>query len=124
MISWKARNFLNICLVTAFLLSGISPACAWVGGQSRSLIEICTIDGLKTIEVSPNQQAPDQQSHEKRPDCLFCFALAKVKTTGPATAITVPAAERLTWGISAIDSTPLMNRTQTSFEARGPPKIS
>ncbi len=86
----KAKRFtvLNAFFIFAFLLAGISPACAFKSGQSGYL-QICASDGsLKTIAVpermdiyalyevlsqgknKPSKQIPDYVTKQK---CGFCF---------------------------------------------------
>ena len=121
-----ARHFLYLCLIAAFLLSGISPVCQWVSGKV-SLIEICSTDGLKTIavplEISPGN--PQQQNHDKKPDCLFCFALAKVKTTGPVATITFDRQDSSVFFAALPAGIPLFtSQFPLNFGPRGPPVIS
>lgn len=71
------RNALHVFLALAFILSGISPACAFISGKSSIEIEICTADGLKTVTLPGDAPA---ESHEKKNDCAFCFAQTHLKT--------------------------------------------
>jgi hypothetical protein len=75
------RNALHVFLALAFILSGISPACAFISGKSSIEIEICTNDGIKTVTLPVDAPAEDYNpGHEKKNDCAFCFAQTHLKT--------------------------------------------
>lgn len=70
------RFYIQILGLAALVLSGISPACAFVSGKI-SLIEICTADGdIKTI---PAEGETPASHHDAKPDCAFCFAQSHFK---------------------------------------------
>jgi len=67
---------LHVFFLLAFVTTGISPACAFVSGQSQ-VIEICTADGLLQIidlAESQNEQQKRPAHSQKTQDCGFCFA--------------------------------------------------
>ncbi len=75
------RNALHVFLALAFILSGISPACAFISGKSPSLeIEICTAEGLKTITLPGDAPAEHDDHARKKNDCAFCFAQTHLKS--------------------------------------------
>ncbi len=78
-----AKGYIHIFLVISFILSGISPACAFISG--KNYIEICAADGsLKKIEVSDDFNPLSAQDKEnskqstphdsKKYNCNFCFS--------------------------------------------------
>src|SRR5262245_42652768 len=73
------RNILHIFLILAFVLSGISPACAFISGKSSLEIEICTAEGLKKVSL-PGDQPAEEHEHKKKDDCGFCFAQSHLKS--------------------------------------------
>lgn len=81
---------LQIAIILAFVVNGISPACAFVGG--KGMLEICASDGtIQTIEV-PEEYLPfmpDQPKPEKvqKDDCPFCFASVNVPALSEETAL-------------------------------------
>lgn len=76
------KKYIHCLVILAFLTVGISPACKFISGQ-MSDIEICTPDGLKTIQVAqdqtPEPAKPDHENHKKQDDCAFCFAQSHLK---------------------------------------------
>jgi hypothetical protein len=79
------RRYVHVLVILAVILSGISPACAFVSGKSSSIIEICTADGMKTVKV-PGEQSPEQKP-AKTIDCGFCFAQTHLKSASAPVAL-------------------------------------
>lgn len=75
------RHYLHILIILAFILSGISPACAFISGKASLDVEICTADGIKIVKMPSSEQAPDDSdhAHQKKSDCGFCFAQSHLK---------------------------------------------
>ncbi len=75
------RHAITIISLLAFVLSGISPACAFISGKASASIEICTDDGIKTINLPGDLpgDAPEPHKHKKSGDCGFCFAQSHLK---------------------------------------------
>ena len=76
------RLYINILATLAFILVGISPACAFISGES-AFMEICTANGIERVAVNEDMDpsAPDQdQDHAQKPDCGFCFTQTHQKT--------------------------------------------
>lgn len=73
------RPFVHFLVVCALILAGISPACAFISGQT-TIMEICTAQGVKQITI--NDPAPADTTHDKKSgdDCMFCFAQAHGKS--------------------------------------------
>ena len=73
--------FISMVMIIALVTAAISPACAFLNGDSN-FIQICAADGsVKTIAVL-NDQSPVQtprNTHKVQPDCAFCFATAHAK---------------------------------------------
>jgi len=111
-------------LIFAFVLSGISPACAFISGKFSSIdIEICTEDGLKTVSM-PGDEAPDDHAHKKKDDCGFCFAqshLKSAKADGASLSFFQPAFQtRISY-----DRSVRVKRTELSaLAARAPPSLN
>lgn len=77
------RFIIQAFLIVALLTGAISPACKFIRGEAKSVIEICTLYGLKTIEWPAPVPAPQKErKHKASGDCAFCFAFAKVKFLG------------------------------------------
>lgn len=77
------QKYLHIFLISAFVLSSISPACAFISGKSWT--EICGADGsVKTAQLDPALQeflpddGPAEGEHQAKPDCAFCFSSANL----------------------------------------------
>ena len=73
-------QILNMLLVAAFVLSGISPACKFISGETL-LVEICKSDGsVETVALNygANGEEPTRDNPEHAPemknDCAFCFS--------------------------------------------------
>ena len=116
------RNALHVFLALTFILSGISPACAFISGKSQSLeIEICTNDGMKTITLTGD--APEQQEHEKKNDCAFCFAQTHLKTA-KADAVLIAYVPKIFDEQRGIDSSAQVHRFElASLAPRAPPTL-
>ena len=74
------------------VLAGLNPICQH-SATSKMLLEICSGDGIKTIEVdvgnspvSPDEK-PNSQSKEK---CPYCFAAQLAKFMLESSAINIP----------------------------------
>lgn len=89
----RRHTYLQAFFIFAFILAGISPACAFVSGKSAGYIEICAADGsLKKVKISEDDAAaaiyqflekdkpqPDPPAkHAKKDDCGFCFSNAHI----------------------------------------------
>lgn len=116
------RNALHVFLALAFILSGISPACAFISGKSQSLeIEICTNDGLKTITLPGDAPAPEQDNHKKKNDCAFCFAQTHLKTA-KADAVLISYISKISDEQQDIHTSAQVHRFElSSLAARAPP---
>ena len=84
------QHYLHIFMVAAFLMSSISPACAFISGKSWG--EICGADGsIKQVEIpaellaylpEDEQQQPSQLQNQM--DCSFCFMSSNLTADIPA----------------------------------------
>lgn len=80
----KYVRTVNLLVIVALILMGISPACKFISGASaadgQGVIEICTADGLvKRIALADGQEVPETPPHnhdKNMNDCMFCFAHA------------------------------------------------
>lgn len=115
------RNALHVFLVLAFILSGISPACAFISGKSSIEVEICTNDGIKTVTLPGD--APEPQEHEKKNDCAFCFAQTHLKSA-KADAILISYVAKNFDEQRAALSTAVVHRFELALlSARAPPLL-
>jgi hypothetical protein len=117
------KTFISLLIVAAFLSAGISPACAFISGQT-SLIEICNEVGeIETIAINAEGEKVPQQKHAHQDqDCTFCFSAAHAKTFVKAQSIPVVLSAgylRKSSG-SAIPVTLSLK----AFESTGPPALS
>ncbi len=115
------RAHLNVLIILALILAGAAPACKFISGQ-MSLIEICGLEGVKTIAI-PAEQSPDQptQKHKDNP-CNFCFANASIKNV-PASATLIAIAEAdKTYGRTAYVF-PGHQTAFGNFQSRAPPAV-
>ncbi|MBI4030624.1 MAG: hypothetical protein HY370_03015 [Proteobacteria bacterium] len=77
------RFIIHAFLIAALLTGAISPACKFIRGEVKSVIEICTLYGLKKIEWrAPGPVPQKDEQHKAASDCAFCFAFAKIKFLG------------------------------------------
>lgn len=72
------RFIIHAFLILALLTGAVSPACKFIRGEAKSVIEICTLYGLKKIEW-PAPAPQKDKPHKPAGDCAFCFAIAKIK---------------------------------------------
>ncbi|MCE7886407.1 MAG: hypothetical protein DYH13_02755 [Alphaproteobacteria bacterium PRO2] len=115
------RLTLHIFVLISFILSGISPACAFISGKSSIEIEICTNDGIKTVTLPGD--APEQQEHEKKNDCAFCFAQTHLKTA-KADAVLISYVPKIFDEQSTAFKTAAVHRFElASLSARAPPLL-
>lgn len=80
----RSAIYIHIFVLAAFVLSGISPACAFVSG--KSFAEICGADGtIQTVEIDADllpflpDDEPAEDEHLAQIDCGFCFAASNLK---------------------------------------------
>ena len=133
-MSYMPRRYINLALMLAFMLAGISPACKFIAGAGNAhaasgFIEICTTDGLQTIAVTAaqNPESP-QQPDEKFPavgtDCLFCFAAAHAKALDNAQILPLSAIFQGANAPASLHGFVPHQRGAGPFQPRGPPSLS
>lgn len=58
----------------AFIIGLIAPACGFAWGGKYSVVEICSLDGIKQVVIpnseDPTEPIPNKSTKEK---CSFCF---------------------------------------------------
>ncbi len=136
-MSFDRSIILNALVLVAFVLSGISPACAFVSGKMGTL-EICAADGsVQTITISKSSDAfalyqalnkdtqADEaplQNHIEKQDCGFCFAQSNIEKA--PTSLT-PSFPRFHSGILSIGagSIAFKSTDSTHFQSRAPPFV-
>ena len=119
------RKTIQILSILAFILVGISPACAFISGES-SFMEICTSNGIERIAVNdsfdPSAPTPDQ-NHAEKPDCAFCFTQTHQKTFQTAT-LEIPAYDFAALDkIFSLESANIIRSEVGVQNPRGPPLL-
>ncbi len=90
--SRSARPFFSLILMIGLVLSGLNLICQH-SSSSKILLEICSGDGIKTIEVdaSDSPVSPDEKppfkSHEK---CPYCFSTQMAKFVPESPSVYTP----------------------------------
>jgi len=110
------------------VFAGISPACAFISGNS-SFIQICAADGsVQSVEVDasldpfaePAPVSSDLQAMEK---CPFCFASAHQKYNQVQSHVIAMAVLPRYLVVSSGTSIPLGSKLSL-YQPRGPPQFS
>lgn len=126
------KIFLHLALILAIVKAGISPACAFINGQT-SMIELCSPDGsVRTVEVPAEmdpfaQDVPrssdDRHAQDNMDDCTFCFAKTQSKALKAVNAYTAPL---LLPSYLAIGGGTFIPRSlkAANFQPRAPPQYS
>lgn len=124
------KFFIHFFVILALVTAGISPACAFIGGQ-KGWIEICASDGTVQkirvsedfLPVSQDEQVPSGGHESAMDDCAFCFLSANGKSLITSTLITSKPA---LGGYLKIGAGSFMPETQklSAFSARAPPVYS
>lgn len=90
--SRSARPFFSFIVMIGLVLSGLNPICQH-SSSSKILLEICSGDGIKTIEVdaSDNPLTPDEKpSPHSREKCPYCFSAQMAKFVPQSTVLEKP----------------------------------
>lgn len=127
------RGFFELhCLVIlALVASWVSPACAFMNGQSKQFLEICTANGVERIAVADAYIPPVEKSREQDENqapmqssvkdlCPYCLsALSAFQHADISAVIFAP----LFTSESAAFSTPDFRALefQNNYSARAPP---
>lgn len=113
--------WLNCLILLAFISVGISPACKFISGQA-SFVEICGVDGIKTVRLAADELPPEPVHHDKASsECGFCIASAHIKTAPAKTAsIVIPATSHITLERFAL-ATYADDALRSVIFPRGPP---
>lgn len=129
-------RIVNVFLVLAFVLAGISPACDFISGKN-GFIQICASDGsLKTIKVSQdsdlyavyellnqnpqNPQNENNSEHSQKQDCEFCFTNSNL-TKGLASSETWNALHYASLVLATDKYNAFQSVRFSHFQSRGPP---
>ncbi len=113
------RKFLSVFFVFAFLMAGISPACAFISGKNT--IEICSSDGtLKLVEIEDDQTDGKTPRSAKKNDCAFCFTNANIaKVTTDSSVVNLKSPREFTYiNGKYFVFTPIV---ENYFQSRAPP---
>lgn len=118
----RLRSHILSVLILALLTAGISPACRFISG-GETLIEICSLEGMKTIAV-PDGATQNHQNIKTTP-CGFCVLAATGAMAEPTIDIISVnyAAEKATVFYPVPFVLPEETLTVTA-RPRGPPVIS
>ncbi|MCB1784052.1 MAG: DUF2946 domain-containing protein [Alphaproteobacteria bacterium] len=117
---------MQISLILAVVTAGISPACRFISGQQRDLIEICSADGTaKVIEVASHKgsEAPSEHHHNKKDDCAFCFTQTHV-AKGHFDSPVLPVPEHETVHVKLDRKIFFLQSPTSQHQPRGPPVLS
>ena len=120
------RHALYIFTLLSFILSGISPACAFVSGQSSlAEIEICTAQGLKTVRITGGEtpQKEEHKDHAKKNGCAFCFAQTHIGKIFSSPPVTVKSVRDTAVLLTAWNQQSHARHELHSLSARAPPVI-
>lgn len=119
----SVKTFISLLIITAFVSAGVSPACAFISGQT-SLIEICNEAGeIETIAVNAQGEKVPQQNHAHQDqDCAFCFSAANAKTFVKAQGI--PVALGAGYLRKSSGTAIPVTLSLKAFESTGPPILS
>lgn len=73
----------------AFVIGLIAPACGFAWGGKYSVMEICSLDGIKQVIVSNNDQDPTTPDPTKsaKEKCSFCFGQKNIDQIAVADAL-------------------------------------
>jgi len=125
------KIFLHLTLIMAIVTAGISPACAFIGGQ-KSMIELCSPDGdVRLVEV-PAAMDPfagsvsrqeDHHAQDNMDECTFCLAKTQgksIKAADLATLLILPARYLAVGGGTFIPQ----SLSAANFQPRAPPVFS
>jgi hypothetical protein len=126
------KIFLHLTLMMAIITAGISPACAFINGQT-SMMELCSPDGdVRLVEVpaamdpfADNAPTPadDHHAQDNMDDCTFCFAKTQSKSLKAADAVISPLMLPRYLTVSAGMFIPASLKA-ANFHARAPPVFS
>lgn len=123
---------INLLLIAALVLAGVSPACEFISG--RSLAEICKADGTVEKTAIPaeleiflaakvDKTTDDNSKHIDLSDCAFCFTQGNLKLS-LAKAISTPAPAVISSVLAlSLHATAPVQSSLSPFEARGPPSL-
>ena len=125
------KIFLHLTVIMAIVTAGISPACAFINGQT-SMIELCSPNGdTRFVEVSAAMDpfavpAPAHEKHhaqDNMDDCAFCFAQSHGKSFSVNSNVSAPNLLPLYLAISAGTFIP-QSLKAANFQPRAPPLFS
>lgn len=125
----QGHKILHALVIFAIMFVGISPACAFISGNS-SFIQICAADGsVQTIEVDASldpffEPAPISTDHlDAMEKCSFCFASSHQKYNDVRSYViafdAAPRYLRVSGGVFV----PVGSETSL-YQPRGPPQLS
>jgi len=126
----NARKFyIHALVILAIVMVGISPACAFISGNS-SFIQICAADGsVQSIEVDAAldpfaEKAPISTDHlDAMEKCPFCFASSHQKY-GEAQSSSISFHVNSRYLIVSNGNAIPLGSTRVSYQPRGPPTFS
>lgn len=127
------KIFLHLTLMMAIITAGVSPACAFINGQT-SMMELCSPEGdVRLVEVPAAMDpfadntvpspADNHHAQDNMDDCTFCFAKTQSKSLKAADAVISPLMLPRYLAISAGTSIPTSLKA-ANFHARAPPSFS
>ena len=121
------KHHIHAFVLVAFLLVGISPACQFISGGK--LFEICSLDSTYQAEVDPAlldylpKEPKQDQKHETKPQCGFCFAQTHLKTA-KTTVLQVVMPQMPVLALSSFEAeSQAKDSAYNPFAPRGPPHL-
>jgi len=118
------RLLVHILVVLALITAGISPACKFIKGASATtLIEICTLQGIKHVAVPAAQDQEDEPSREHRVAdlCQFCFNSSNIKVSAAPAPLLFAAADISSSTFITSRDDEHSEANLTAYAPRGPP---
>lgn len=125
------KIFLHLTLIMAIVTAGISPACAFINGET-STIELCSPNGdVRVVEVPAEmdpfaEPAPAQDKHsaqDNMDDCTFCFAKTHAKSLSAVSSIKISFVLPRYLAVGGGTFIP-QSLKAANFQPRGPPVFS
>ncbi|MCD8563147.1 MAG: hypothetical protein LRY54_03720 [Alphaproteobacteria bacterium] len=129
------RLFIHFLVIAGLVLSTISPACAFIGGQGNDSIQICGADGqVKEVTVAEDfnpeallkgaGKSSPSPSKQLSQQCPFCVSFHSLQADAPAIVIITPV--QLTADVisSGPGSIVFASAPSLGFSPTGPPEFS
>jgi len=119
------NRFLSVLLLIGLVFSGLNPLCK-NSSTAKMLIEICSPDGIKTVEIDANGAPEDSNkkpASTSQKNCHFCFAAHMAKFVPDAPPL--KAGLTVSYNIGPVFSESLIVSLARAerYDARAPPTL-